>query len=115
MSAYDFWLSDTITNHKTKTGFIRSLSTIENYINDLNQDGMYSDIYTALDVASVGMNPASVNDIYVKDNDETNNISRTELIKNYLSVHPVKENPLLHLIFKGKVWTKGLGRVCLRS
>jgi hypothetical protein len=33
LTAYDFWLADSITNHKTKTGFVKNLSTIENYIN----------------------------------------------------------------------------------
>ena len=92
LTAYDFWLSDSITNHKTKNGFVKNLSTVENYINDLNQDGIYSDIYAAIDIASVGMNPASVNDIFVKKNDESNNVSRTEIVRNYLS-----ENSLLRL------------------
>ena len=37
-TAYDFWSADTISNHKTKTGFIRDLSSIETYINDLSQE-----------------------------------------------------------------------------
>ena len=84
-TAYDFWSADTISNHKTKTGFIRDLSSIETYINDLSQEGINTDIYAAIDVASVGMNPASVNDIFVKRNDETNNVTRSEIVKNYLS------------------------------
>ena len=84
-TAYDLWLSDTITNHKTKTSFVRNLSEIDNYITDLNQQGLNTDLYAAIDIASVGMNPAAVNDLYVKSNDETNNITRTDIVKNYLS------------------------------
>ena len=84
-TAYDFWSADTISNHKTKTGFIRDLSSIETYISDLSQEGINTDIYAAVDIASVGMNPASVNDLFVKSNDETNNITRSEIVRNYLS------------------------------
>jgi hypothetical protein len=84
-TAYDLWSADTITNHITKTGFIRDLTSIETYINDFNQDGFDTDVYAAIDVASVGMNPASVNDLFIKSNDETNNITRSEIVRNYLS------------------------------
>lgn len=84
-TAYDLWLADTITNHKTKSGFVRSLFQIENYINNLNQEGINTDVYSAFDIASLGMNPAAVNDLYIKSNDETNNVSRSEIVKDYLS------------------------------
>ena len=84
-TAYDLWSADTITNHETKTGFVRDLSSIETYINNLSQEGINTDLYSALDIASVGMNPASVNDLFIKNNDETNNITRSEIVKNYLS------------------------------
>lgn len=85
MSAYDFWHADTILNHKTKSGFIRDLSTISTLLDNLLQDGYDTDVFSAIDIASVGMNPASVNDIYIKENDESNNVVRSEIVRNYLS------------------------------
>ena len=84
-SAYNLWFISNYINHKTPDGFLKSKADIKAYIDGLRRDGTSSELYKALDISSVGMNRASVNDMSEIPNNETTSASNAQGIIDYLS------------------------------
>ncbi len=83
-SAYNLWVVSNNINQKTD-GFVKSKDDIKTYIDSLRRKGTNSELYKALDIASVGMNRQSVNDMSEITGDETSSVTNAQGIIDYLS------------------------------
>lgn len=84
-SAYNLWVISNNINQKTLDGFTKSKADIKTYIDNLKRKGTNSELYKAIDIASVGMNRASVNDMSEISGDETTSSTNAQGIIDYLS------------------------------
>ena len=82
---FDFWQFGTSIQEKTGTGYTNSLTELSKNILSLKQKGTKSELLETVGISVVGLSPQSISEAILKNDDETNNISRVNKVVSYLS------------------------------
>lgn len=81
---FDFWQYGSSVTQKT-TGYESSQTELNTNLLSLKQKGTKSELIEAVALSIVGLSPQSISESILKSNDETNNVSRVNLIVGYLT------------------------------
>ena len=88
---YDLWSFGTSLKHLSSTGFTGSGTAITNAISNLRLEGTKSELFSAINIASTGLEKQSVKDL-CETTSSSDNEARLTIIRDYLA-----ENNLLRL------------------
>lgn len=83
-TAFSTWNLDSILMQQSSNVPIASRSSVKTIIDNLDYTGTDSPLNEALDLSIVSLNYQSITDLNIIENDETNNIARISLIRDYL-------------------------------
>ena len=84
LSYNDLWLLDTSIKHYSSLGFTNSGTAVTNYLSSLLFDGTQSDTFSAIDYATVGLQPQSISDLHQTSSSVANTTNLT-YIRDYLA------------------------------
>lgn len=79
----DVWTINDKISEQT-LGHVNTQATITSVFNNLKLSGKKYELFDTISLAMNGLNPQSIIDAIIKNNDEANNIIRCEAVKNYL-------------------------------